>query len=404
MQTHLADFIRDTPRGDTAEQVLRTCVHCGFCLATCPTYQLLGDERDSPRGRIYLIKQVLEGHKAGEEAQLHLDRCLTCRACETTCPSGVEYGKLADIGREVIEEQTRRPLGQRATRWALRKLLPEKELFADLMALGQTFRPLVPQPLKAKIPPRQPAPDWPTRNDQGELVLMLEGCVQPAMAPAINPVTAQLIQALGYHIERTPEVKCCGAVSHHLGFSEEAKQTVRHNIDAWWPYVEKGARHIVVNASGCGVAVKEYDHLLRDDPDYAHKAARIAELAVDPVELLEAHAERLQPAKGAAERIAFHSPCTLQHGQQLKGRVEALLYRVGFKLTTVPDALLCCGSAGTYSVLQPKLSKQLRSRKLEALQSDHPKQIATANIGCLTHLAETSDTPLCHWLELLEVK
>lgn len=401
MQTWLTESIRDTAAGQEADAILRKCTHCGFCLATCPTYQLAGNELDSPRGRIYLIKKVLEGETPTETTQIHLDRCLTCRACETTCPSGVEYGHLVDIGRSLVEQQVPRSGREALLREVLRRLLPRRGLFTVLLRAGQAVRPLVPGRLRGKIPPRRRAPAWPGATHQRR-VLMLEGCVQPAMEPTINPVTARLLDRLGISVERTAKSVCCGAIDQHLGRPDVAREHVRANIDAWWPHIEAGAEAVVVNASGCGVQVKDYGHILADDPDYAERARRVADLAVDPVELLLAEEPRLAPADDAPRRIAFQSPCTLQHGQKLGGRVEALLRRLGFELTPVPDAHLCCGSAGTYSVLQPEWAKQLRANKLENLQTGNPELIATANIGCLTHLNETSPVPVRHWLELLD--
>lgn len=404
MQTNLADFIKNTPQGEEAERILRACVHCGFCLATCPTYQLLGDERDSPRGRIYLMKQVLEGEPATAAIQTHLDRCLTCLACETTCPSGVEYGKLLDIGREVVAQQVARPLPERSKRWALRQVLPRPRLFAALYGLGQRLRPLLPPNLRQKLPAsRAVEQHWPQAQASSRRMLLLEGCVQPSLAPSINPATAQLFADLGITLERAPEAGCCGAVAQHNGSNSEALTAARRNIDAWWPQIETGAEGIVVNASGCGVQVKEYGYLLRHDPRYADKAEQISALAKDPIELLEAEVKRLQPALNVPHRIAFQAPCSLQHGQQLAGRVEALLTRIGFTLTPVADAHLCCGSAGTYSLLQPELSKQLQARKITNLQAGAPELIATANIGCLTHLNEVSAVPVRHWVELVQV-
>jgi len=406
MQTWIAEHLKNTPQGEEADSILRKCTHCGFCLATCPTYQLLGNELDSPRGRIYLMKQVLEGKETTATTQLHLDRCLTCRACETTCPSGVEYGKLVDIGRELVEKQVPRR-NQAFKRWALRTVLPRRDLFSILLRSGQVFRPLVPAALRSKIPLRREPTAWPDKAKQATYsrsVLLLEGCVQPAMEPTINPNTARLLDGLGIRVIRTRQTKCCGAVSQHLGHPGQASAHVRNNIDAWWPHVEAGAEAIVVNASGCGVQVKDYGHILRNDSVYAAKAAQIAKLTVDPVELLLREEDRLQPAASAPRRIAFQSPCTLQHGQKLGGRVESLLTRLGFELTPVADAHLCCGSAGTYSVLQPELAGSLRENKLKHLQSGGPELIATANIGCLTHLNEKSLVPVRHWLELLSVK
>ncbi|HEX5515471.1 MAG TPA: glycolate oxidase subunit GlcF [Gammaproteobacteria bacterium] len=406
MQTSLADFIKQTPQGEEAERILRACVHCGFCLATCPTYQLLGDERDSPRGRIYLMKQVLEGAPATPAIQTHLDRCLTCRACETTCPSGVEYGKLLDIGRAVVEQQAVRPLPQRGQRWLLRQVLPRRHLFAALLGLGQRLRPLLPASLQKKLPPAMvgEAAAWPATPVGSRNMLLLEGCVQPSLAPTINPATARLFADLGIALVRPAEAGCCGAVAQHNGGNVAAANAARRNIDAWWPHIEAGAAAIVINASGCGVQVKEYGHLLRHDPAYAGKAQRVAELAKDPIEILEAEAARLEPAPTAPRRIAFQSPCTLQHGQKLPGRVEALLARLGFTLTPVADPHLCCGSAGTYSLLQPELSRQLQARKIAALEAGVPELIASANIGCLSHLAEVAGVPVRHWIELIQVR
>jgi glycolate oxidase iron-sulfur subunit len=401
MQTAIDPTLRDTPIGQEADRILRTCTHCGFCLATCPTYQLLGNELDSPRGRIYLMKQMLEGKAATATTQRHLDRCLTCRACETTCPSGVEYGKLIDIGRELIEQRVPRPNDKRLLRWALRAVLPRRELFGRLLWLGRQVRPLVPAALREKIPPARKAPAWPAPAPHQRRVLMLEGCVQPAMEPAINPVTARLLDALGISVMRTPASGCCGAIDQHLGNPQRAQSRIKAVIDAWWPQVEAGAEAIIVNASGCGVQVKDYGHLLRHDPLYAERAARISALARDPVEFLLDEEPRLRRAPGAPTRVAFQSPCTLQHGQKLGGRVEALLTRLGFELCPVADAHLCCGSAGTYSVLQPDLSKQFRDNKLNALQAGKPALILTANIGCLTHLGAAAGVPVRHWLDVI---
>ncbi len=402
MQTRLADSLRDTAAGQEAEAILRKCTHCGFCLANCPTYRLLGDERDSPRGRIYLIKQVLEGAEPTEQTQLHLDRCLTCRACETTCPSGVAYGRLADIGRSLIEERVERPRGERVLRALLRGVLPHRRLFATLLTLGRTLRPLVPQRLRSHIPPRRPAPAWPAQPSlPSRRVLMLEGCVQPALVPAINAHTARVLSELGIAVERV-NAGCCGALDQHLGHTSKARARARHNVDAWAPRLDAGADAVVVNATGCGAQLQEYGHQLASDPDYAERASRVAEAAVDPVELLEPYADRLRRAEGAPRRIAFQSPCTLQHALGLSGRVERLLARLGFELTPVTDAHICCGSAGTYSVLQPELAQRLRNDKLRNLHRGQPQLIATANVGCLTHLEADADVPVRHWIELVE--
>ena len=398
MQTALADFIRDTEPGREAETILRKCVHCGFCTATCPTYQLLGDELDSPRGRIYLMKQVLEGKAPSATTQLHLDRCLSCRSCETTCPSGVQYGRLLDIGREVVAEQVPRSLPERLQRAALRQVVPYPRRFTPLLRLGQWVRPLLPRALKQLVPLRRSAGSWP-QHDHARSMLVLQGCVQPALAPDINAAAARVFDRLGIRLIAAAD-GCCGAVSQHLSAPEEALVFMRHNIDAWWPYVEQGAEAIVMTASGCGSVVKEYGYLLRRDPRYADKAKRIAALTRDVSEVL-AEQDLSTFTTSSTRQIAFQAPCSLQHGQQLQGIVEGILRGLGYQLTAVPDAHLCCGSAGTYSILQPDLAAQLKSDKLAALRSGRPELIVTANIGCLAHLQSGTDIPVKHWIELL---
>lgn len=402
MQTHLAEFIKNTPQGQEADAILRACVHCGFCTATCPTYQLLGDELDGPRGRIYLIKQALEGQTVTRKTQRHLDRCLTCRACETTCPSGVRYGRLVDIGREVVDAKVSRSPWERLLRTTLRTVLPYPRRFAALLRLGQTFSPFLPSFLKRSIPPSGKARAWPsTRHSRSMLVL--EGCVQPALAPEINASTAHVLDRLGISLLSAPDAGCCGALSHHLSAPKEALNFIRQNIDAWWPLVETGAEAIVMTASGCGAIVKEYGDLLREDPAYATKAAHIASITRDIGEILaQEDCSALTPSPHFPRRIAFQSPCTLQHGQQLNGLVENLLRQAGFDLTPVPDAHLCCGSAGTYSLLQQELSERLLENKLNALESGQPQLIATANIGCLTHLQSQASVPVKHWITLFD--
>ena len=406
MQTQLAPEYQNTADGQAAEAILRKCVHCGFCTATCPTYQLLGDELDGPRGRIYLMKQVLEGQTPTRATQMHLDRCLTCRNCESTCPSGVDYGHLVDIGRKLVDAKVPRPLGERAVRWALKEGLPSP-LFAPAMKLGQLVRPLLPTSLKNKVPAPQDAGAWPTRQ-HARKVLMLEGCVQPAMAPNINSATARVLDAAGVQVQVARKAGCCGAVKFHLNDQDGGKAEMRANIDAWWPYVEQGADALVMNASGCGVTVKEYGHILREDPQYAAKAAHISGLTRDLSELLpellpalqarlDGEAVRAQPA------LVFHPPCTLQHGQKLKGGVEVHLAALGFSVRVAAnEAHLCCGSAGTYSVLNPALSYQLRDRKLAYLAPEANEAIISANIGCITHLQSGTATPVRHWVEVLD--
>ncbi|MFZ6649064.1 glycolate oxidase subunit GlcF [Undibacterium sp. TJN25] len=403
MQTNLADFIKDTREGQEADQILRKCVHCGFCTATCPTYQLLGDELDGPRGRIYLIKQVLEGKPATAKTQMHLDRCLTCRNCETTCPSGVQYGRLVDIGRKVVDEQVPRPLGQSLKRKALQELLPRKWLFTPAMKAGQMLRPMLPKALKNKVAQAQPAGAWP-QAQHARKMLLLDGCVQPAMSPNINAATARVLDALGVQLIVAPKAGCCGAIRYHLNEQEAGLDDMRRNIEAWWPYVEAGAEAIVMTASGCGVTVKEYGHLLAHDAAYAEKAARISALTQDLSEVLPQFEAQLSGklAGKAGKRVAWHPPCTLQHGQQIRGKVEGLLRSAGVDVQLCADSHLCCGSAGTYSVLQPELSYQLRDNKLRNLLDTGPEMILSANIGCLTHLQSGTEVPVRHWIELVD--
>lgn len=400
MQTSIIDTIRATAEGQEAERILRNCVHCGFCLATCPTYQILGDELDSPRGRIYLMKQMLEGQEVTAKTQLHLDRCLTCRNCETTCPSGVEYGKLLDIGRHMVEEQVPRSFPETAIRRALRFFLPKRYLFRPSLYLGQLLRPLMPAFLKAKVPPRQDPGMWPVAS-HARKVLILDGCVQSGFTPNTNAAAARVLDRLGISVYREPAEQCCGALSFHLNAQEEAKNYMRANIDAWWPNIEAGVEAIISSASGCGVMVKDYGHVLADDPVYAEKAQRISALTRDLGEYLAAQ-DYSSLKVDAKHRIAFHPPCTLQHGQKLAGVVEGVLKQVGFKLVPVQDSHLCCGSAGTYSVLQPTLSQQLLEKRLHALQMPKPEVIATANIGCQLHLMSKAGVPVVHWIELID--
>lgn len=401
MQTALADLIRDTPKGREADAVLRTCVHCGFCNATCPTYQLLGDELDGPRGRIYLIKQMLEGSPVTAHTQLHLDRCLTCRNCETTCPSGVQYHRLLDIGRELVEQKVKRPWTDRFQRWAVRNIVPFPARFTPLLRLGQFFRPLMPPPLKRKIPPKRRALVWPEARHPRRM-LVLAGCVQPALAPDINAATARVLDKLGVSLLVAPDAGCCGAASHHTSGIEDGLNFARCNIDAWWPHIEAGCEAIVMTASGCGTHVKDYGRLLKNDLQYSEKAQRVSDLTRDISEILaQEDTSKLKTEAKRGLKVAFQSPCSLQHGQQLNGVVEKILRETGFTLISVPDGHLCCGSAGTYSILQRDLSQQLLENKINALQSGAPEIIATANIGCLAHLQSASTVPVRHWVELV---
>ena len=400
MQTQLAEFIRHTSDGRTAQSILRKCVHCGFCTATCPSYQVLGDDLDSPRGRIYLMKRVLEGGPVTERTRLHLDRCLTCRACETTCPSGVRYGRLVDIGRAVVEARTRRGLPDRMKRSALGFILPRTSLFALLFAMARAVRPLLPAALREKILEKKDPGAWPGPRHPRRM-LVLRGCVQPALAPSINAAAARVLDRAGISLVEAPGAGCCGALRFHLNDQEGGRNDMRALIDAWWPSVERGkVEAIVMTASGCGVTVKEYGEYLADDPRYREKAKRISALTRDLCEVLD-------PTLLSREKrgkVAFQSPCTLQHGQKLRGRVEALLAAAGYQTVPVDDAHLCCGSAGTYSLLQPGIAFELRRRKLHALQASAPDVIATANIGCLAHLAGAAKRPVRHWIELLDLE
>jgi glycolate oxidase iron-sulfur subunit len=400
MQTSLADAIKSTPQGQEAERILRSCVHCGFCTATCPTYQLLGDELDGPRGRIYLIKQVLEGQSVSASTQLHLDRCLTCRSCESTCPSGVRYARLAEIGRDVVEQQVPRPPVARAVRWLLRQIVPYRKRFGALLQVAHALRPALPGALRNKVPQRQSATPWPTRHLQRK-ILVLQGCVQAVATPNTNAAAARVLDRLGITLLRAHEEGCCGALSLHLSAHEEALQTMRRNIDAWWPHVEQGIEAILSTASGCGTVVKDYAELLKHDPVYAAKAVRVSALCKDLCELLTPADVQQLHVRGR-QRVAFQSPCSLQHGQKITQRVEALLAAAGYTLTPVTDPHLCCGSAGTYSLLQAELSQKLLQNKVAALASGGPDVIASANIGCQLHLQNGTSIPVRHWIELLE--
>jgi glycolate oxidase iron-sulfur subunit len=401
MQTRMTEQVLASAEGREAEQILRACVHCGFCTATCPTYQLLGDELDSPRGRIYLIKEMLEGEQVTRKTQQHLDRCLTCRSCETTCPSGVRYGRLVDIGRGLIEQQVPRPMLQKIMRRTLRSIIPYPARLRLMLGVASFGKHLLPSSLKKKVPPlgkAQPS----VRSDHARRMLVLDGCVQSVATPQTNAVLAGLLDRLGIALIAEAAAGCCGAMSYHLAAHDEGLDFMRRNVDAWWPHVEQGAEAIVVTASGCGTTVKEYGELLAHDTRYAVKAARISALARDVSEVLAAEDLTTLGAPGQGRRIAFHSPCTLQHGQQIVGKVESILLKAGYELTPVADAHLCCGSAGTYSVLEPEISRQLLNNKLDNLNAGGPEMIATANIGCQLHLATGADVPVVHWLELLQ--
>jgi glycolate oxidase iron-sulfur subunit len=406
MHTELSPEHAGTADGEAARALLQKCVHCGFCTATCPTYQLLGDELDGPRGRIYQIKNLLEGEAPTRELQTHLDRCLTCRNCESTCPSGVQYGELAEIGRRLVDARVERPATERLVRWALKEGLTSP-LFAPALQLGQVVRPLLPEALQAKVPERREADarGWPQQR-HARRMLMLAGCVQPAMSPEINPATARVLDAAGIEVVVPAGAGCCGAIRAHLNDRDGGLADMRRNIDAWWPLIERGeVEAIVMNASGCGATVKEYGHHLAGDAAYAAKAARVSAMTRDLSELLPELVPVLKPKLAAAAqagRLALHPPCTLQHAQKLKGGLEAGLRALGFTVVLPADSHLCCGSAGTYSVLQPALSQQLRERKQASLAALEPDTVVSANIGCITHLQAGCATPVRHWVEVLD--
>lgn len=404
METRLASWIAGTAAGNEADAILRSCVHCGFCLATCPTYQLLGDELDSPRGRIYQIKQTLEGVPPTRETQIHLDRCLTCRSCETTCPSGVNYGHLVDIGRAIVSERVQRPVGERFARWLIRESVTRPKLFALAVRIGRLFAWALPRPMRDKLT-RGAHPGELPRRSHPRKVLLLNSCVQTALAPAIDAATARVLDAVGIECVTARESGCCGALRHHMDDASGSVAEFRRNIDAWWPMLEAGeVEAIVINASGCAAQVKEYGRLLANDVQYAQKALRISAATRDLSQFLPPLAGPLRSrisAPGSA-RVAFHPPCTLQHGMRVRGVVEELLASFGAQLTAVPDAHLCCGSAGSYSLLQPELARELRTRKAAALSLGNPEVVLSANIGCIQHLQGAVPVPVRHWIEWLD--
>lgn len=401
MKTNLAPDYEAASFSTEAKSILGACVHCGFCTATCPTYLELRDERDSPRGRIYLIKQMLEGGEVSGRTRTHLDRCLTCRSCETTCPSGVKYGRLIDIARGLMDKEIPRSRPERLVRWGLRQVLPRPAVFGSLLKIGQGVRPMLPTPIKNKVPASQKASPWP-KNAHKRVMLVLEGCAQKSATPNTNAAAARVLDRLGISLVAAPEAGCCGAVNYHLGAHDEGLHYMRRNIDAWWPAIEEGAEAIVISASGCGAMVKEYGHLLADDPEYAYKARRVTELAQDIGEIIAKEDLSLLKLTASEEPIALHIPCTLQHGMALPNTVRFVLKEAGFTLCDTNENHICCGSAGTYSILQPKMSKRFLKRKIAALEKEAPTRIVTANIGCQLHLQTGTQTPVSHWIELLD--
>jgi glycolate oxidase iron-sulfur subunit len=397
-----------------ANQILRACVHCGFCNATCPTFALLGDELDGPRGRIYLVKDMLEhGKDATARVALHIDRCLSCLACMTTCPSGVNYMHLVDQARRRIEETYRRPLADRLMRGALALVLPRPFLFRAALVAGRLARPLLRLlpgrvgAIGALVPDRVPAPSplgrpqvFAAEGARKKRVALLTGCVQSVLAPAISEATMRLLTRHGCEVVIAPGAGCCGGVVHHMG--RDARDFARANIDAWTRTLEDGGLDaVIIDTSGCGVTVKDYGHLLRDDKAYAAKAARIAALARDLCEFL-APLGLAAPVRATRQRVAYHAACSLQHGQRIRDEPKRLLAAAGFTVLDIPEGHLCCGSAGTYNMLQPALAGALRRRKVAHLESTAPELVACGNIGCMTQIASGTALPVAHTVELLD--
>ena len=411
MQIKLAPEFQNDADIAVVKTIVNKCVHCGFCTATCPTYQLLGDELDGPRGRIYQIKEMVEGAPVSAKTQNHLDRCLTCRNCESTCPSGVRYGRLVDIGRRYVDERVMRPLSQRILRWAMRATLSRRAVFGFLFGVARFVRPVLPATLKKKVQLPLPAGDWPTQASASKAtrqMLLHEGCVQPAMMPNVDAATARVFARLGIELVTASSAECCGAIRQHLSDHHGAEAQMKRNIDAWWPYVENGVDTIVINASGCGVMIKDYAEILAHDPAYAEKAQRISGMAKDVSEILPNFAAEIgalardKRAGNVPERVTYHPPCTLQHGQKIRGAVEALLGDLGVTVRLCQDSHLCCGSAGTYSLLQPVLSQELRDRKLANIARTEPQEIVSGNVGCINHLQSGTEVPVRHWIELID--
>lgn len=403
------------PATASSEKAIRTCVHCGFCTATCPTYVLLGDERDSPRGRIWLIKDMLERDQTPtREVVTHIDRCLSCLACTTTCPSGVDYMHLIDHARVHVQERYRRPFADRVMRWTLAKVLPYPGRFAVALRLGRALSSLAGQVARMPGGERLAAMLWMAKGNRPNpvkpersaavgarkgRVILHSGCAEPVLRPEYQVATARLLNRLGFDVERSPDEGCCGSLVHHLGREVEALAFVRRNVEAWSKGID-GVDAIIVTASGCGTTIKDYGFLLRNDADYAERAARISALAKDITEFVRP--EMLESTTGRGVRVGYHAACSLQHGQKIVSQPQRLLEQVGFHVATPASAHLCCGSAGTYNILQPRIAGQLGDSKTGALEALKPDVIATGNIGCAVQIGTRTGIPVVHIVELLD--
>ncbi|NKC01156.1 MAG: glycolate oxidase subunit GlcF [Pseudomonadales bacterium] len=396
MQTNFTAELLATDRGQRANEILRSCVHCGFCNATCPTYQLTGDELDGPRGRIYLIRDLLEGVDDSTRSQMHLDRCLTCRACETTCPSGVAYGELAEIARNELGPSRRGIKGW--MRLFIRWLVPDASRLRRMARLGKITRPFIPARLKQHIPQRI-GKRVEANAQHTRKVLLLNGCAQQVATENTNKHLRDLLDQQGIGVEVASDEGCCGALDLHLGDESKALDRVRRNVDALSAHLDS-CEAIISTASGCGVTLKDYGRLLAADSEYAEAAALVSAATLDVVEFVERAALDLRK-RDDIDRVAWHAPCSLQHGMQITGSVERCLESAGYELVPIKDPHLCCGSAGSYSMLEPEMSDELGRRKVEALLQNDPEIIATANVGCQSHLGHRTGVPVVHWLELL---
>lgn len=399
MQTHLPAQLLATDAGQEADRILRSCVHCGFCTATCPTFLQTGNELDSPRGRIYLIKEFLETGKASQITRHHLDRCLSCQSCETTCPSSVQYHRLLSIGQNLLGKQVRLPFLTRCRHGFMLAVLGSPRLFAGLVKLGKAFAGWLPQRLARQLPGRgRFKPSVFMGNTPARRVIILNGCVQSALSPDTNHAAAIVLRELGIRASTIGAESCCGAMHYHSGKQPAGVARAKTLTDQMLAEVDAGAEAIISTASGCGNFIKDYVHVLADEAGYAEKVARLLPFVKDIGEYL-ATQDMAQLKFTGNGMLAWHSPCTLQHGQQLAGTTEALLKTLGFTLPAVKNSHLCCGSAGTYSLFQPEMSHSLQANKISALETTGAPRIATANIGCQCHLAAATDKPVRHWIE-----